>query len=237
MFCFKTANKKLNLHQNRAKLKYSSQGKQLTLDIFNASLEKSLDPENRWYKLANAIPWDKIEIMYVKTLDNKHNGAGNKPARMIIGALIIKHMMSLSDEETIKLVAENPYMQYFVGLTEFSNIPIFDSSLFVYIRKRLGVDNINKITELLMQTQKENISNKKGKSDNEDKGDTNIIPNVPGSAASDSFTDEDGEIHSGNMIIDATCSDAEVKYPTDVEVLHDAVRISVRVIESLCKKT
>jgi len=163
------------LHQKRTDMKYSSQGKQLTLDILNASLEKSLDPENRWYKPANSMPWDKIEIMYVKTLDNKYNGTGNKSARMIIGALIIKHQMCLSDEETIKLITENPYMQYFVVLSEFSNVPIFGSSLFVYIRKRLGVDNINKITELLMHTQTENISGKKG----EDEGDTNINSNVP----------------------------------------------------------
>ena len=34
------------------------------------------------------MPWDKIELMYVQTLDNAYDGAGNKPARMIIGALI-----------------------------------------------------------------------------------------------------------------------------------------------------
>jgi len=220
-------------------MKYNSQGKQLTLDIFTTSLEKSLDPENRWYKLANAMPWDKIEQMYVQTLDNAHDGAGNKPARMIIGALIIKHRMSLSDRETISLIAENPYMQYFVGLSEFSNIPIFDPSLFVHIRKRLGVDSINKITELLMHTQKENTcgEDEESESENDDKGDSTIISNVPGPTAPDSFADKNGEIHSGNMLIDATCSDAEVKYPTDIEVLHDAVRVSVRVIESLCKIT
>ena len=74
------------------------------------------------------MPWDKIEMMYVKTLDNKHNSAGNKPERMIVGALIITHQMCLSDEETIKLITEKSYMQYFVGLTEFSNVPIFDST-------------------------------------------------------------------------------------------------------------
>ena len=39
------------------------------------------------------------------------------------------------------------------------------------------------------------------------------------------------------MIIDATCCDAEVKYPTDIDVLHDAVKVSMRIIESLCKIT
>jgi len=39
------------------------------------------------------------------------------------------------------------------------------------------------------------------------------------------------------MIINATCCYAEVKYPTDIEVLHDTVRVSVRVIERLCRIT
>ena len=71
---------------------------------------------------------------------------------MIVGALIIKHQMNLSDRETIDLIQENPYVQYFVGLHDFSNIPVFDASLFVYIRKRLGVENMNAITILLMNS-------------------------------------------------------------------------------------
>ena len=42
-------------------------------------------------------------------MKNRHNGAGNKPARMVVGALIVKHVEGLSDEKTIQ---ENPYMQY-----------------------------------------------------------------------------------------------------------------------------
>ena len=71
-------------------MKFSSQVKQLRLDLFSTTLEKSLDPSNRWYKLAHSMPWDKIEVVYNKRLDNKHCGGGNKPARMVIGALVIK---------------------------------------------------------------------------------------------------------------------------------------------------
>jgi hypothetical protein len=106
-------------------MKYSSQGKQLTLDIFSSTPETSPDPANRWYKLAKALPRDKIEKIYNSSLDNEHCGAGNKPARMIVGALIIKHRMNLSDRETIDLIRENPYMQYFVGLSEFTSVPIW----------------------------------------------------------------------------------------------------------------
>ncbi len=222
-------------------MKYSSQGKQLTLDIFSSPLKKSLDPENRWYKLSHAMPWDKIEVLYNKTLDNQHNGAGNKPARMIVGALIVKHQMCLSDEETIEMIRENPYMQYFVGLTDFTTAPIFDSSLFVHIRKRLGVENINAITLLLMQAQTaEALGQKNAGSDevSDDENGKNDVASagsdIPGSGT---FTDENGELHSGHLIVDATCCDAEVRYPTDLDVLHDAVKVSARVIERLCPIT
>ena len=41
---------------------------------------------------------------YNKRLRNNHNGAGNKPARMVVGALIVKHVEKLSDEKTIQAI-------------------------------------------------------------------------------------------------------------------------------------
>ena len=99
------------------------------------------------------MPWDKIERIYNKSLRNQHSGGGNKPARMVIGALIIKHKMNLSDEETIRLIAENPYMQYFIGLEEFTSKPVFDSSLFVYVRKRMNVESINEMSSAVMEAE------------------------------------------------------------------------------------
>jgi len=39
-----------------------------------------------------------------------------KDARLVIGAVIIKHKLNLSDVETVQQIQENPYLQYFVGL-------------------------------------------------------------------------------------------------------------------------
>lgn len=229
-------------------MKYSSQGKWLILDIFSSPLEESLDRSNRWYKLANALPWDKIERIYNSTLRNEHNGAGNKSARMIVGALIIKHQLSLSDIETIEQIKENPYFQYFVGLREFSNITLFDPSLFVSIRKRLGIENINEITRLLMEV----MSGKEAESKQSNRIDVSLANKDAGVddepqtgndadkeviADGESFTDESGRLHAGRLIIDATCCDAEVKYPTDLDVLNDAIEVSARVLKRLCAKT
>jgi hypothetical protein len=237
-------------------MKYSSQGKWLIHDIFSSPLEVSLDPTNRWYKLANALPWDKIEKIYNSTLRNEHNGAGNKSARMIVGALIVKHQSCYSDIETIEQIRENPYLQYFIGLSEFSNITIFDPSLFVSIRKRLGIENINEITRLLMQelspkesegkqiSQDQASTDKKEANENSDQNTSNCTDEVvlasdssTSSLTVESFVDEAGRLHSGSLIIDATCCDAEVKYPTDIDVLNDAVNVSARVLKRLSAKT
>jgi transposase, IS5 family len=50
---------------------------------------------------------------------------------------------NLYDEETIQTIRENPYMQYVLGLSEFTDKLVFDSSLFVIIRKCIGKDDFN----------------------------------------------------------------------------------------------
>ena len=79
-----------------------------------------LNKENRRVKPADHLPWDDFETEYNKRLNNQAMGAGNKPGRMIISATIVKHVMGLSDEETIPAILENPYMRYWVGLKYFS---------------------------------------------------------------------------------------------------------------------
>ncbi|HEM49452.1 MAG TPA: transposase, partial [Caldithrix sp.] len=63
--------------------------------------------------------------------------------RIVIGAVIIKHLKSLSDEETIEEIRENAYLQYFLGLPEYTYDQVFTPSLFVTIRRRLGEREFN----------------------------------------------------------------------------------------------
>jgi len=84
-------------------------------------------------------------------MNTKHGRPGISP-RTILGALIIKHKENLSDEKTILAIQENVYMQFFVGLTEFQTEPIFDSSLFVTIRKRLGKEAFDKLNNALIKS-------------------------------------------------------------------------------------
>jgi hypothetical protein len=76
---------------------------------------------------------------------NGTTGAGYINGRVIIGSLMIKYMCNLSDEETLLQIQENMYMQCFIGYSSFSTAAPFDASLFVEIRKRLGVEQLNAI--------------------------------------------------------------------------------------------
>ena len=79
-------------------MKYYSQYRIHDLFELQESLSGS-SKSNRWVKLADRLPWPRIENEYNKRLRNSHCGAGNKPARMIVWALIVKHVENLSDEK------------------------------------------------------------------------------------------------------------------------------------------
>ena len=117
----------------------------MPFDAMKGSLERLPKP-NRWVQSGDTLPWREYENVYNKRLKNDRVGASNRPGRMVIAALIIKHKLNLSDEETIKAIQENPYMQYMCGLTEYTDKPIFDPSLFVTIRKRITIGDINALT-------------------------------------------------------------------------------------------
>lgn len=214
-------------------MKYSSQYNPLTLDLFKSSFD-GLNKTNRWVILGDNIPWAEVEKIYNSRLGNKYKGAGNKLAPMIIGASIIKHKLCLSDEETVEIIQDNPYMLYLCGFTEFTDKPIFDHSLFVTIRKRISMEEINKFTTSLLQPEfkkKENAKNIK-------EGQDNIDNNVPASQVQSDdngaeHTDSQGRKHKGILKIDATCADAEVHFPVDVDIIHDGCKIVDRYLASL----
>lgn len=190
-------------------MKYYSQYHSHDLFELQESLS-GLSKSNRWVKLADNLPWDKIEQEYNKRLKNMHKGAGNKPARMVVGALIVKHVENLSDEKTIQAIQENPYMQYMLGLHRFTEQPVFVPELFVLVRKRLDHEFFNQLTLMLSE--------------------------ADGSKPKKVHTDEDGNDHGGTMKVDATCCDAEVRYPTDSNLLEDGSRLIDRLLDKFCAR-
>ena len=197
-------------------MKYYSQNQTELLNELKDTLQR-LNKDNRWIRLADSLPWDRIEREYNKRLRNQHGGAGNKPARMVVGALIVKHMMNLSDEDTILMIEENPYMQYLVGLTIYQTAPIFTPELLTVVRKRLGEDFFNEVTLML---------EKRGES-----GDKDGVGQGDGR-----HLDDNGDWHEGVMKVDATCTDAEMKFPTDVGLLEDGSREVSRLTQKVCTR-
>jgi IS5 family transposase len=194
-------------------IKYNSAA-QLTIEEFKTPFQLSLLSDNRWVTLSKVVPWDKFASIYISKMDKEFGRPGISP-RAVLGALIIKHIEKLDDRGVILAIQENPYMQFFVGLKEFLPDPIFDPSLFVEIRKRIGAnifDTLN--TELIKAaTQKDDEKqNKKQKDDNE------LPPNK------------------GKLQADATVADQYIAYPTDNGLLNECRKQCEKFIDKLYVK-
>jgi hypothetical protein len=128
-------------------INYTSQH-QLKFEKFGNLYQMKLNPTNRWVELAHHFPWDQCVKIFSKHFPSLGRTAINP--RIVIGSLIIKHKLNLSDEQTIYIIEENPYMQYFLGLDEFAPSPLFSPTLFVEWRKKLGNETFNEFSDVLL---------------------------------------------------------------------------------------
>lgn len=93
---------------------------QLTLVGFDTPLWSKFYIGNRWVKIAQSITWDII-VYYYDKLFSSSEGHPPTSGRVILGSIFIKHLGNLSDSETIAQLQENMFMQYFLGLSSFTN--------------------------------------------------------------------------------------------------------------------
>jgi Transposase domain (DUF772) len=116
----------------------------------NFELEGRLSSDNRWVMMAKLIPWSEFESEYA-SLFSQEMGAPAKSFRMALGSLIIKEKLGTSDIETVEQIRENPYLQYFIGLSSYSNEAPFDGSMLSHFRQRIDIDLVNKINESMVR--------------------------------------------------------------------------------------
>ena len=90
-------------------IRYTSQNQQF-LPGFETPFEQSLDPNNRWVRLSQVVPWDELSEVYCRQMSDGQGRPGKNP-RLVIGAMIIKHKQKWTDEETVRQIQENPYLQ------------------------------------------------------------------------------------------------------------------------------
>ena len=122
----------------------------ISSENFELPFSGKLSPDNRWVIMTELIPWSDFEAEYAKKFSEKM-GAPAKPFRMALGALIIKEKLGTSDRETVEQIKENPYLQYFIGLSEYSNEDPFERSMMVYFRERIGIDLVKKINSYMVK--------------------------------------------------------------------------------------
>ena len=122
--------------------------------MFNQGFGFPINPENRWVKLSENIPWDALEDIYASKFSSD---TGNVAItfRVALGSLIIRRVLKLSDRQTLKTIQESPYLQYFIGLDKFNDKePPFDHSMMSRFRSRLNLDDMKEIIDLVVAFEK-----------------------------------------------------------------------------------
>ena len=201
------------------------------IQLFITPFEQELDLENRWVKFSNLLPWDKLSKFYNIRM-HKNMGAGTIDARIVLGAIIIKHHECLSDEGTIEAIKENVYMQYFLGLPSFKTTAVFAPSLFVEIRKRLGLDYWTEINGIII---KHNTVDKKNDADKPTSLSQEKENQNPTSELSSPIVVP--PINMGTINIDATIVEQDIQYPTDLGLLNESREKLEELIDQICVKT
>ena len=183
---------------------------QMKFKNFYLSFGGELSGENRWVILAEQIPWQQIEQDYSELFSNDE-GCPAKAARVGFGALIIKERLGTSDRETVEQIRENPYLQYFLGFHEYGNEAPFHHTMMTLFRKRFSKEILAQINDQIVKDAIEQISE----------------------GSTESSDDDDKPSNSGKLIVDATCTPADITYPTDLNLLNDAREKTEKIIDAM----
>ncbi len=120
-------------------------------------------------------------------------------------------------------------MQYFLGFDHFDSKPIFDPSLFVSIRKRLGNESIEEMNQIIIKqalTLSQEARPAEDSRKNEEEEKDNLKQNE---------STEKPLTNKGKLQMDATVADAYIKFSTDLGLLNDSREKSEELLDKLCK--
>lgn len=184
---------------------------QLVFDFF-LPFGGKLNPENRWIVQSMKIPWGEIEDVYKDELSGSDQGSPALSGRVAFGALVIKERLGISDRETVAQIRENPYLQFFLGYKGYSDKIPFHHTLMVHFRKRFSKDILAKINTMIVDS----VRDQKDDDHDEDKS-----------------SGEPQAENKGKLIVDATCTPADIPYPTDIKLLSEAREKTEEIIDCL----
>ena len=151
--------------------------------------------------------------------------------------MYIQQRLGVTDRETVELITESPYLQFFIGLSGYQPSPPFDASMMVHFRKRIGpelikvcnamtkANGIAMIQELLATCEQE-----EGTAAGDHKQFAAIEEKLGVKPAS-----LDPGSNWGTLILDATCV-PDIPYPVDLRLLAESRDTTERVIDELFKQ-
>lgn len=120
---------------------------QLSVYDFVPPFSGTLREDNRWVRLAAQLDWARLEADYAGNF-----AAGGKealPVRVAFGSLVIRQALGLSDQQTVLLIQESPYLQYFIGMTEFEERVPFSARSLRTFRLRIPSAEVTRAVRLL----------------------------------------------------------------------------------------
>ncbi len=123
---------------------------QLSIEEFYVHSGGTLCPNNRWVLFSSLMPWEELEDTYAPQF-SATTRAPAKSVRLSFGALFLKQRPGLTDEETVEQILENSYMEFFLGISGYSNKAPFDPSMMVHFRKRFSQEDLKRINELIAE--------------------------------------------------------------------------------------
>ncbi|CAK6690194.1 IS5 family transposase [Synechococcus sp. CBW1107] len=133
-------------------------------------------------------------------------------------------------------IRENAYMQFFLGFDGYSSKAPFDPSMMVHFRKRFSEEDLNRINKLIAERGKAMVMEAVSSLPDDDDSD------APGADAGTQISLDDfvkpaewpeGK-NWGTLTIDASCTPADITYPTDLKLLNEARESTERIIDDLC---
>lgn len=202
------------LHLEVTRMYRKTNPNQMVFD-FHIPFGGKLRCDNRWVILSQQIPWDQIESQYAGLFEESHLGCPAKSSRVALGALIIKERLQTTDRETVEQIRENPYLQYFLGSPGYTDKEPFHHTSMVHFRKRFDQEILAQINELIVLKA---LQNEQSQCD-ETKDDT-PKDNTPPS-------------NQGKLLVDATCTPADITFPTDVKLLNEAREKTEEIIDRM----
>jgi len=115
-------------------------------ELFGAHLSELLNREHPLYVLAERIDWSQFDTAIDACYADEFGRPGVN-TRLMIGLLYLKYAFDESDESVVARWVENPYWQFFCGLSYMQHeLPIDPSSLSKW-RKRVGAGRLEKLLE------------------------------------------------------------------------------------------